>query len=280
MKTHVEELITTRFLQYWGFGQIPFPKHVTTDQIFRSSKHDRALERLQQVLLTREIGVVVGEAGTGKTTLVADFIQLATDAHYRVIHLPLPQSKVRELYRAISQALGVNTSLLGADAIKVTDLLSYSYVESNRPNLLLIDEAHILPAICLNELRLLTNTMVNNQPLLAMVLFGQPSLASTFKAPGLIPLAQRISAWIYMEGLDEPSTHEYVKWHLNLAGQSDEIFTAGAIKAITRRSQGNPRIINRLAWECLNQACLDDTKVITEELFAYVCKNLGPHLTD
>ncbi|MEW6625070.1 MAG: hypothetical protein AB1420_18465, partial [Bacillota bacterium] len=44
--------------------------------------------------------------------------------------------------------------------------------------------------------------------------------------------------------------------------------------------QGNPRMINRLGWEVLHQGCLDGVDVITEELFAHVCKNLGPHLTN
>ncbi|MCL5780138.1 MAG: hypothetical protein M1119_04260 [Firmicutes bacterium] len=51
-------------------------------------------------------------------------------------------------------------------------------------------------------------------------------------------------------------------------------------KAIFRRSQGIPRMINRLALECLHQGCIDGAKVITEELFTYVCKNLGPHLAN
>lgn len=275
----IEEIIMNRFLDHWGFKQAPFPKNVSADQIYRSSKHIQALTRLQQVLLTREIGVVTGEAGIGKTTLITDFMQLAANANYRVIHLPQPHTKIRELYRAISQALGVNTSLYGADAIKVRDLLTYSYVESNRPNLLLIDEAHILPTSCLNELRLLTNSTVNHEPLIAMVLFGQPCLSSTIQTPNLIPLAQRIQAWVHLDGLDEDGSARYIHWHLNKVGShQNEIFTSGAIKNIARRTQGNPRLINRLAWECLNQACLDETQVVTEELFSYVCKNLGPHL--
>ncbi len=41
-------------------------------------------------------------------------------------------------------------------------------------------------------------------------------------------------------------------------------------KAIFRRSQGIPRMINRLALESLHQGCLEGTQVITEELFAHV----------
>jgi len=276
----VEEAVASRFLQYWGFTQIPFPKTVSAERILPTTHHQHALGRLQQVLLTREIGVVVGETGTGKSTLITGFLPIAMAAGYRVIHLPVAYTKVRELHRAISQALGVNTTLLGADAIKVTDLLSYSYVESRRPNVIVIDEAHILSPACLNELRLLTNTTVHDESVVALVLFGQPLLASAFKAPMLLPLAQRVSAWVTLQGLDEEQTRQYMDWHLETAGQSVELFTPGCVRALARRAGGNPRMINRLAWECLNQACLDESRVVTEEIFSFVCQNLGPHLTE
>jgi len=70
----------------------------------------------------------------------------------------------------------------------------------------------------------------------------------------------------------------HIDWQIKNAGSNREIFLPATKKAIFRRSLGNPRMINRLCWESLNQGCLDGVDVITEELFAHVCKNLGPHL--
>jgi len=158
--------------------------------------YDKALTRLYQLLSTKETGVVIGEAGCGKSTLLDILLSKISSTRFKIIHVPVPQNKPRELYRSISAAMGVNTSWFGADALKVVDLLTYSYIESNRPNLIIIDEAHILTPQTLNELRLLTNTKVKNEPLITLMLFGQPSLASTLKLPAMIPLAQRIGAWV------------------------------------------------------------------------------------
>ena len=117
------------------------------------------------------------------------------------------------MYRGISSDMGVNTTWFGADALKVVDLLTYSYLESNRPNL-------------------------------------------------------------------EEESIKYIDWHIKNAGSDREVFLPETKKAIYRRSQGNARMINRLCWECLNQGCLDGVKTITEELFSFVCKNLGPHLAN
>ena len=143
MSNAIDELVTKTFLEYWGFRQLPFPKVAQPDSTFMDNRIEDALKRLMQLLSSREIGVVVGEAGTGKSTLLEILLNRVSNTRYRVIHLPIPQAKPRELYRAIAAAVGVNTSWFGADALKVVDLLTYSYLESGRPNLVLIDEAHV-----------------------------------------------------------------------------------------------------------------------------------------
>lgn len=280
MSYAIDELVTKTFLEYWGFRQLPFPKVAQPDSTFMDNRIEDALKRLMQLLSSREIGVVVGEAGTGKSTLLDILLNKVSNTRYRVIHLPIPQAKPRELYRAIAATVGVNTSWFGADALKVVDLLTYSYLESNRPNLVLIDEAHVLTPACLNELRLLTNATVKHEAVITLILLGQPSLASTLKLPAMIPLAQRIGAWVALRGLSEDEAMLYLDWQIKTAGGQADIFSPGAKMAIFRCSQGVPRMINRLALECLNEGCLEGVTVITEELFAHVCKNLGPHLTN
>jgi type II secretory pathway predicted ATPase ExeA len=276
----IDELVMKEFMEYWGIQKLPFPKICQPGSEFTDKRLEVNLTKLKQLLCTRETGVVVGEAGSGKTTLLEMFLCQVSITRYRLIHIPIPQSKPRELYRSIASAVGVNTSWFGADATRIADLLTYSYIESNRPNLLLIDESHILTHQCLNELRLLTNATVKHEPVITMLLFGQPSLSTTLKLPAMIPLAQRIGTWITMEGLNEKETGEYIDWHMKISGCYVEVFLVPTKKAIYRRSQGIPRMINRLALECLNEACIDGVKVITEELFAGVCKNLGPHLSN
>lgn len=276
----IDDLTINMFCEHWGFSSLPFPKTMQPGEIFLPGQIKDVFARLQQLLSTREIGVVAGEAGTGKTTLLELLLSRVAMTRYRVIHIPIPQSKTRELYRAIAAALGVNTSWFGADAMKVVDLLTFSFLESNRPNLLLIDEAHLLTPSCLNELRLLTNAQARHEPLVTLMLFGQPALASTLKLPAMIPLAQRIGVWAALGGMSEEETIGYIDWQIARAGAKNDIFSLAAKKAIHRRSQGIPWLVNRFAWECLNQGCLDGAKSITEELFAQVCKTLGPHLAN
>jgi type II secretory pathway predicted ATPase ExeA len=280
MNNAIDEMVTKRFLDYWGFETLPFPKVIDPIKTFMNKHHENALMRLTQLLHTREIAVVVGESGSGKSTLMDMFLGGLSSTRYKIIRIENPQNRPREMYRGIASAMGVNTTWFGADALKVVDLLTYSYLESSRPSLVMIDEAHIMAPSMLNELRLLTNTKVKNEPLITLMLFGQPSLASTLKLPAMVPLAQRIGAWITLKPMAEEESSNYIDWHIKNAGSENEIFLAETKKAVYRRAQGNARLINRLCLECLNQGCLDGVKTISEELFSYVCKNLGPHLAN
>lgn len=273
------EVVMGDFLNYWDMDRMPFPKLTAPENAYEDNRMHQKLKRLQQVLSTGEMGVVVGEVGMGKSTFLDIFLSQVSISKYRIIHLPIPQSKPRELYRTIAEGMGIDTALMGADSMKVSNWLMHSYLESNRPNLLLIDEAHILTPQALNELRLITNASVKHHPIVTLVLFGQPLLSSTLKSPALIPFVQRVGVWISMEGLNIEQTGKYIDWHLQKAGFNGiELFPELTKKAIHRKAQGIPRLINRICLECLHEAALNDTKIIAENLFIQVCKNISPHL--
>jgi type II secretory pathway predicted ATPase ExeA len=275
------EVVMRDFLDFWNFDKMPFPKIISPDNAYEDVRINSKLKRLNQVLVTGEIGIVAGEVGMGKSTLMDIFLNQVSISKYRIIHIPIPQAKPRELYRTIAEGMGIDTSLMGADSMKVSNWLIHSYMESNRPNLILIDEAHILTPQSLNELRLLTNASVKHQPIVTLVLFGQPLLCSILKSPALIPFVQRVGIWLSMEGLDIEQTGKYIDWQLNQAGfKEEEIFPELTKKAIHRKTQGIPRIINRICLECLHEAAIKGIKVIAEDLFVQICKNLAPNLAN
>jgi len=268
------------FLEYWGFEKMPFPKNISPENAFEDIRTQLKLQKLKQVLATGEIGVVSAEVGAGKSTLLEIFLNQVSTSQYRVIHLSRPQAKPRELYRSIAEGMGIDTALMGADSMKVGNWLTNSYLESTRPNLLIIDEAHTMTPQSLNELRLLSNSSVNHQPILTLLLFGQPLLTSTLKSPALIPFVQRVGVWLSLEGLDIEQTQKYIEHQLSIAGQGDNIIFPDITKrAIFRKTQGIPRIINRICLECLYEGAINGVKVIEEDLFIKVCKDLAPNLS-
>jgi len=87
MNTAVDEMVTKRFLDYRGFESLPFPKVIDPSNTFLSTHYDNILMRLTQLLHTREVGVVIGEAGTGKSTLMDIFLARLSSGRYKIIRI-------------------------------------------------------------------------------------------------------------------------------------------------------------------------------------------------
>jgi general secretion pathway protein A len=94
-------------------------------------------------------------------------------------------------------------------------------------------------------LRLLSNLQTEKQPLLQVILVGQPGLRDRLRHPALRQLAQRVALHYHLNPLDKVETKEYIQFRLARAGGSG-IFTAAALDKLYNYTQGVPRRIN--AW--------------------------------
>jgi len=116
---------------------------------------------------------------------------------------------------------------------------------------LVIDEAQILGASVLEQVRLLTNLETSSHKLLQIILMGQPELRATLARPDLRQLAQRITARFHLRSLTREETHAYVRHRLEVAGSGEVIFPAAVTGRLRRLSRGVPRLINILCDRAL-----------------------------
>ena len=99
----------------------------------------------------------------------------------------------------------------------------------------------------LEELRLLSNLQTDKEPLLQVILVGQPGLRDRLRHPALRQLAQRVAIHYHLRPLDQDETKEYIRFRLARAGGSGSgIFTTSALDKLYEYTQGVPRRIN--AW--------------------------------
>jgi hypothetical protein len=110
---------------------------------------------------------------------------------------------------------------------------------------LLVDEAQNLGPEALEELRLLSNLQTEKEPLLQVILVGQPRLRNRLRHPGLAQLAQRVAVHYHLTPLNLQETKEYINFRLARAGGSG-IFTESALDKLYDYTQGVPRRLN--AW--------------------------------
>ena len=246
------------YAPFFGLNQEPFSIAPDPRYLFMSERHREALAHLLYGLGGGGGFVLLsGEVGAGKTTVCRCFLEQVPQ-RCNVAYIFNPKLTVRELLKSVCDEFHIPYTHLGLGAPTVKDyvdplnefLLRTHAVGQN--NLLVIDEAQMLSADVLEQLRLLTNLETNDRKLLQIILIGQPELRGMLAQPELEQLAQRVIARFHLEALSEAETTQYITHRLAVAGRTSESpFDRKALHRIHQLSRGVPRRINLLCDRAL-----------------------------
>ena len=138
--------------------------------------------------------MVCGEVGAGKTVAARAATANLDSSRYSIIYLPNPAVGARGIYTQIVTALGATPRFYRATLIpQATDLLAAETAERGKTVVLILDEAHLLSAEQLEELRMLTNAEMDSRATFACLLLGQPTLRRKLRQGVFAALDQRIA---------------------------------------------------------------------------------------
>ncbi|MGH3655823.1 MAG: ExeA family protein [Micromonosporaceae bacterium] len=250
---------------HYGFTRTPFGRALAPQMLHRHGAHAEAVARIGWCIGERGLGVVTGEVGAGKTVAVRAALADLDTSRHTTIYLGNPAVGGRGLYGCIVTALGGTPRFYKAALIpQTTDMLAAEEHERGRTTILVLDEAHLLAADQLEELRLLTNADMDSHSPFACLLLGQPTLRRRIKLGTFAALDQRITLRYAMNGMTGTETAGYIAHHLALAGRSDTLFSDDATALIHQVSRGLPRAVNNLAVQAL-VAAYSANKTIVDE---------------
>ena len=250
---------------HYGFTKTPFGRSLAPQMLHRYGTHAEAVARIGWCISERGLGVVTGEVGAGKTVAIRAALAGLDTSRHTVIYLGNPAVGGRGLYGYIVTALGGVPRFHKAALIPQTmDLLAAEEHERGRHVTIVIDEAHLLAADQLEELRLLTNAELDSHSPFAALLVGQPTLRRRIKLGTFAALDQRIALRYAMTGMTDVETKSYLAHHLKLAGRADTLFSDDAITLIHQVSRGLPRAVNNLAIQALVAAFASNKAIVDE----------------
>lgn len=263
--------------QYYGLRERPFDLSPNPRFLFLSRGHKEALTHLRYGLSGRPgITVVVGEAGTGKTTLVRAALQSVANAQSKVVHLSNPTLTRQEFYEYLATEYGFGAGAVESKTTFIRELAAAltRAATSNSVLALVVDEAQSLPHALLEEIRLLTNTEGSTGNTVAIAMVGQPELAGRLNDPSLRQLKQRVALRCELLPLDLNETAAYVAARVRVAGgRPDQLFTRDAILAIHEHSSGIPRTISVLCDNSLVTGFAMDVKPVGRQIVEDVCRD-------
>lgn len=262
---------------FYGLRERPFDLTSNPRYLFLTNTHREALSNLLYGI-TAQKGVVLmlGEAGTGKTTLIRSAIDQQRSRAATVVHLSNPTLSREEFLEFLSQGFRLSSQAATSKVRVLTELASALEMRLRAGGncALVIDEAQSLPHELLEEVRLLSNLETADRKLLTVVLAGQPELAARLNDPTLRQLKQRVALRCELRPLDLREAAAYIAKRIRVAGgDSSTIFSRDAVVEVWRHSGGIPRTVNVVCDNALVSGFALDRRPIDADVVLDVCRD-------
>ena len=262
---------------FYGLRERPFELTPNPRFLLLTGKHREALSNLHFGLMARRgLTLLVGEAGTGKTTVIRAVVEEYEKKGAKIAYLNNPTLTRDEFYEFLAAAFGLDP---GASASKVRLLQELQRLLQERHAAkfltgLVIDEAQALPDHLLEEIRLLANMETASDKLLPIVLAGQPELSDRLNQASLRQLKQRVALRCQLGPLDPRETAEYIAGRIRVAGGSSvSVFTRQAVDAVFQGSGGIPRLISVICDNALVSGFAADRRPVSRDIVEDVCRD-------
>ncbi|MFH0764502.1 MAG: AAA family ATPase [Candidatus Omnitrophota bacterium] len=260
-----------------GLDKEPFSTSPDPEFFYQSKEHTSILYRLRIALeLKRGLSLVLGDVGTGKTTLsrkLSQLIKAEPRLAMTMILNPVYESEKQFLADLAERFHVASDPALTAKEPAILDYLKviekYLFeksVEENKTIVLLIDESQKLIDPCLEILRALLNYETNEYKILQLILMGQMELLP--RIGRIKNLWDRIALKYVINPLDEDEVKELIHFRLKQAGYVSRypLFSDSAISAIYNYTQGYPRKIALLCHDALEYLVMHNKEMADKEV--------------
>jgi len=241
----------------------PFSNSPEPEFFFQSNKHLGCLQKLElAVRLRRGLNVVIGDVGTGKTTLCRQLILKFAGSEYdsgnTETHLLMDPAFTNpvEFLSAVSLTLGISFTGDGESEWQLKEnIKKYLWkkgVDEGKIVVLIIDEGQKLPDFCLEILREFLNYETNEHKLLQIVVLAQREFEQTLKR--YKNFADRVNLYYFLKPLNFRETCGMVRFRIEKAGNAGEtpsLFTYPGLFALYLSTKGYPRKIVTLCHQVI-----------------------------
>lgn len=260
------------YFKVLGLEKEPFSTSPDPDFFYLSKEHETALTNaIIELRLKRGLSVILGDVGTGKTSLSRKLIQELTTRNDVIFHIILDPSFENEYF--FLSYLAKNFEIATSAQASILELkeslerfLFQRGVTEKRTVVLIIDEAQKLNDSALENLRVLLNYETNEFKLLQLILLGQLELHS--KIMNIPNFFDRISFKYTLNPLDFTETKEMIEFRIRQAGYKAHLplLLEDAIYEIYDYAKGYPRKVTMLCHKALKSLIMNNKIAVDRQL--------------
>lgn len=245
---------------FFGLNDLPFRTTPDLDYFYSDASRGDIVEAIGYSL-ERGDGIVkvVGEVGSGKTTILRRLAEVLPDKYF-IIYINSPNLQPHDILLFICHEFGIDISEPTQKFILINKLRDFFICQHSlgRQCVIMIDEAQAMPIETLEEIRLLLNLETDQHKLVQILLFGQPELDSNLAKPEIRQFLSRINHSIAIPQFKPDDIQSYLNFRMRKAGyQGKDVFNNTVSKLIAKRSKGIVRSIHNLADAALMAAYAD-----------------------
>jgi general secretion pathway protein A len=264
---------------FYGFTERPFELTANPKFLYLSASQREALSNLEYGLsASKALTVLIGEVGTGKTTLLQAALASDLCQHVRCVYLNNPTLRPDDFIRLLASKLNLGREA-GESKALLLDQLERLLAERHAAGeitALVVDEAQSLSHEMFEEIRFLANIETPSVKLLPVVMAGQPELAERLEQPELRQLKQRVTLRAVLRPFDIEETAGYIASRIVTAGGvPGRIFSLEAVTLIHEMSGGIARTISVICDNVLVTGMAVGRHRIDRAMVMEVCADLG-----
>lgn len=235
----------------YGMEFNPFIKN-SKEILVETSDYKEVTFRLNYLLNIRGFGVLTGQPGLGKTTLLRNWSHALNQSAYKIIYISMSTLTVLEFYRQLASQMGIDPYFRKIDNFKaIQDVVIRYEKEKKIIPVIILDEAQYLKHATLNDLKIIFNFEMDSQDKAVILLAGLPQLNNILSLNSHEPLRQRITMNYELQPLDKEEASRYIEEKMKAAGCLQKVFDSNAMEAILNAGGGIPRMINKICNACL-----------------------------
>lgn len=202
---------------------------ISVDNIIYEVPGKDAISRLEFLKTTKGIGLITGEPGMGKSSLLRYFESTLNPNLYKCVYIPLSTLTVMDFYRALCDGLGIIAGFKKMTMFKQIQetIYNYSYNKNITP-VIILAEAQFLKNSILDDLRIILNFNMDSKDHAILLLVGQTAFINQIQRKNHDALRQRIVVNYHLTGLTKEEVREYITSRLAFAGCTEPLFTDDA----------------------------------------------------